>query len=98
MNRPAFPRSLAAVLLLVLLTPLALADGDGDVYVDVDHDLTSQVAEDLAVGETGEDLYDAQEGAHDAVTDGTGEEVDHYYVWICFGGQCVPVDPIRYSN
>lgn len=42
---------------------------------------------------------DADLGVHGTVTETTGVEVEHDYVWICFGeDHCVPVDPPRLSN
>lgn len=46
----------------------------------------------------GDTMFSTQEGAHDSVTDATGAEVDHYYVWVCVGDACVPVDPFTVNR
>lgn len=83
-----------ALALSALLGVPALAWGSLTIRTS----LTDEVAEELNVGEVGDALYEAQEGVHDAVTDTTGVEIEHDYIDICAGDECVPVDPIRYSN
>ena len=41
--------------------------------------------------------FDLQEGTHESITDLSGAEVDHYYIWLCLGQACIPVDPFRYN-
>lgn len=91
---PTVTRLALALALCLLLAAPALAWGS----LTIRSDLTDTVAEELNVGEVGDALYEAQEGVHDAVTDTTGVEIEHDYIDICAGDECVPVDPIRYSN
>ena len=90
---------------LICVLALALAGAafaqynpDNDVYITVDNPVVEEVAEDIGLGELGDDLFEAQEGVHETVKETTGEEVDHYYIHICSGKQCVPVDPFRFGR
>lgn len=69
-----------------------------DVYIRVNNPLTRVVTKVVPVKETGAALYDVQEGAHQSVTNTTGEEIDHYYINVCADDECVPVDPVRVRN
>lgn len=92
---------LAVVLLIVsALTSLASAKykPEHDIYINVDAEVLERIAAALALSELGDELFDAQEGAHATTTDTTGQEVDHYYIWFCAGDQCIPVDPFTVSN
>jgi hypothetical protein len=65
-------------------------DSSGDITVSV------TVAEDqLQISDwTGETTFETQEGAHDTVTDSTGQEVDHSYIWVEVNGvKILAVDP-----
>ena len=88
------PRLALALAILALLSSHALAWG----IVRLDTRLTNQTAEELQVGEVGDALYDVQEGTHDTVTDTTGVEIEHSYVDVCLGDECVPVDPIHFNT
>jgi hypothetical protein len=88
----------AAFILAAALVGLAAADRPDDVYVRVDNELLEQTAKEAQVGKTGRELYREQESAHRSITRTTGEEVEHYYVWVCLGKECVPVDPFMASN
>jgi hypothetical protein len=92
-------KSIMLVLALALVTPvLAQYNSEYDVYLQVENKLAEKVAKLLGVGSLGSQAFDTQEGAHATVTDTSGEEIEHYYIWICIGDQCVPVDPFRASN
>ena len=52
----------------------------------------------LPVGLLGELLFDLQEGTHNSITNVSGAEVDHYYIWVCLADQCIPVDPFTFSS
>ena len=41
--------------------------------------------------------FELQEGTHEAITDVSGAEIDHYYIWLCLGQACIPVDPFSYN-
>jgi hypothetical protein len=91
--------SVILVLALALVSPVsAQYNSEYDVYVQVENKLAEKVAKRLGVGRLGSQAFDTQEGVHSTVTDTSGEEVEHYYIWICIGDQCVPVDPFRPSN
>lgn len=91
-----------ALILLVALAASSLALAkyrpDQDIYITVDIEVLEQIAEKMGVSEIGAKAFDEQEGAHATVTDTSGQEVDHYYIWFCAGDQCIPVDPFTASN
>lgn len=91
---PRTHRILAALALLALAASPAFAWGT----LRISTPLTDAVAQEADVDERGDDLYEAQEGAHDGVTDTTGVEVPHEYIDVCFGDECLHVDPPRLSN
>jgi hypothetical protein len=94
------PRLLLAVLAAVALTGVAVAEynPDNDIHLRVNNKSLNKVAKAVELKSTGDELFDTQEGAHATATDTTGQEVDHYYIWICLGDSCVPVDPFTASN
>lgn len=74
-------------------------NAEDDVTVDLTAPVVSDLADDAGVGALGGTLFAAQEGAHGALTDTTGAEVDHYYLWVCLSPTaCVPVDPFKISR
>lgn len=42
-------------------------------------------------------VFELQEGTHETITNVSGAEVDHYYIWVCLGRACIPVDPFSYN-
>ena len=42
-------------------------------------------------------LFELQEGTHETITDVSGAEIDHYYIWLCLEDLCIPVDPFSYN-
>ena len=46
----------------------------------------------------GDLAFDLQEGTHGSITDLSGAEIDHYYIWVCLADQCIPVDPFTFSR
>ena len=42
-------------------------------------------------------LFELQEGTHETITDVSGAEIDHYYIWLCLEELCIPVDPFSYN-
>lgn len=92
-------KALAFVGLVALAgTAMAEYNPDDDVYIKVENETATKLAKTLKLGDLGDDLFDAQEGAHEVVGETTGEEVDHYYIHVCVGDECVPVDPVRFRN
>jgi hypothetical protein len=77
---------------------LAAADRPDDIYVRVENQAVERVARDAQVGKLGRELYRAQESANRSLQRSTGLEADNYYVWVCVGNQCLPVDPYTFSN
>lgn len=69
-----------------------------DVYVHVDAPLIGSVTEAIGLYELGLLLFGTQEDAHEALTDTTGLDVDHYYVWLCLNGECLPADPFTVNR
>ena len=70
---------------------------DQDVYIvfrgqhiaDVTSLLPGDLVSDL--------LFELQEGSHDTITDVSGAELDHYYIWLCLEELCIPVDPFSFN-
>lgn len=73
---------------------------EDDIYIGLctDEAMAAYVDTLISIEGLGKAMFELQEGVHDGVTDTTGQEVDHYYVWIGFCGRYVPVDPFRFSN
>ena len=88
----------ACALLLSLGMGSAEYDPSKDIRIEVTTAPTTRLARTLGVGRLGAQAFDLQEGAHATLTDTTGVSVDHYYVWVCFGSECVPVDPFTVGN
>jgi hypothetical protein len=92
-------KSVILVFALALIGSVAAQyNSEYDVYVRVENKLAEKVAKRAGIGQLGAQLFDVQEDTHAAVTDTSGEEVEHYYIWICIGDHCLPVDPFRPSN
>jgi hypothetical protein len=70
-------------------------DASNDVTLKVDNAATNAVAETLGVGKVGDAAFNTQEGVHKAVEGNTGQSVNHYYVKVCLGSSCIPVDPFK---
>lgn len=90
---------------MVALLSFAFAEGTSsgydssqDVTVTVDNSVTNKVAETLGVGQVGNTLFNTQEGVHKTVEGSSGQSVNHYYVKLCLGKSCVPVDPFKVHN
>lgn len=98
MNRILRRAALATALLVLLGGALAQHDPDDDVYIRVEEPTVERVARSLGLGALGGALYDAQEGVHETVTETTGAEVERYYLNVCLGDECLPIDPLRVSN
>ncbi len=88
----------ACALLLSLGTATAEYDPSRDVRVGVDSPTTNRLASRLRIGSLGRSAFRVQEGAHASLKALTGVSVDHFYVWICLGPECVPVDPFTVGN
>ena len=98
MRKRATTILIACAVLLSLGLVSAEYDPSQDVYLTADAPLTNRLASKLGVGRLGTKAFNLQEGAHGTVTDSTGVSVDHYYVWVCLGSECVPIDPFTVGN
>jgi hypothetical protein len=90
---------------VIALLSFAFAEGTSDGYdssqdvtVTIDNPVTNQVAETLGVGQVGDALFNTQENVHKTIESSTGQSVKHYYVKLCLGKSCVPVDPFKVHN
>jgi len=83
----------AAVVAALLSSAAADYHEDQDVYINVKHPALGGAAKALPIQALGNVAFVAQEGAHQFVRATSGVGIDHYYIWLCIDGQCVPVDP-----
>jgi hypothetical protein len=82
----------SALVMQVLWVGVASAEynSDNDITLSV------SVAEDQleTSDSTGETTFEVQEGAHETVTESTGQEVGHSYIWVeVNGNEVLAVDP-----
>lgn len=91
-------RSLALALAgLVLSTGSALAAYRSDRDITLNLTLAPSLIK--PSGTTGTSTYTLQEGTHQTVTESTGLEVDHYYIWVNLNGESIlAVDPFWASG
>ncbi|MBX3144385.1 MAG: hypothetical protein KF813_11545 [Trueperaceae bacterium] len=89
-------------LLSILLAGLVLALFSNafakDWHVRVNAPLVTAITDELPLAGLGDGLYQAQEGAHGAITALTGVKIDHFYVWVHVGKTSIPVDPLYFSK
>lgn len=71
---------------------------EDDVYVMFQGEIFEDASDLLPAEVIGQKAFELQEGVHADITDVSGAEVDHYYIWVCLGNDCLPVDPFRFSN
>ncbi len=71
---------------------------EDDVYIMIKGEVTEDATSILPAALIGELAFDLQEGTHESITDVSGAEVDHYYIWVCLEDACIPVDPFRFSD
>lgn len=92
------PDSTAEVIEVQVDDDVANLNGE-DKYVRVDNALLEYFARNVGLGQVGYMAYWLQEDvAHGSITKLSGQEIDHYYAWVCVGSECIPVDPFRVSN
>jgi Ca2+-binding RTX toxin-like protein len=90
-------KKLVATVLTVISINLLLV-GAAFAEYDSSNDITVSVTvledEVKTSDETGEFTFEAQEGVHELITDTSGEEVDHSYIWIeVNGNKVLAIDP-----
>ncbi len=80
-----------------VVPPLEAAEYDesSDIYIVFRGEYFEDETEFIPVDMLGKLAFELQEGTHESITHVSGAEVDHYYVWVCLGEQCIPVDPFR---
>lgn len=71
---------------------------DQDISVTVSTPLTDNIAEKAQLGKLGKRLFNLQEGAHQQLKETTGVEVDYFYLNLCLGDACLPVDPFTFGR
>lgn len=95
-------RVLNLLIILGLLAALSFGSAehrsDQDIYVTVSTPLTDNIAERARLGKLGKPLFDLQEGTHQQLKETTGVEVDHFYLNLCLGDACLPVDPFTFGR
>ena len=100
-------RSLAFVLVLLLALVACQEDAvlestgynpEDDMYIMINGWVIDDVTSILPHKLISELAFDLQEGTHESITDVSGAEIDHYYIWVCLGDACIPVDPVRFSR
>ena len=101
-------RSLAFVLVLLLalvgcqeeVTTFDTAgyNPEDDVYIMIGGQVIEDATSILPIDLIGELAFELQEGTHESITDVSGAEIDHFYIWVCLGDACIPVDPFRVSR
>lgn len=72
-------------------------NSDEDVYIVFQGEHFDNASAFLPADVLAETTFDLQEGTHESLTDVSGAEVDHYYIWVCLGRACLPVDPFSYN-
>jgi hypothetical protein len=89
---------LSAVIGLSLLLSLpaesnAAYDSSSDLTISID---TQDFLQFSPSGSTGDATFELQEGAHTTLTNETGVELDHSYIWIEVNGvKILAIDPIK---
>lgn len=81
----------------VPLEPTAHND-ENDLYIVFLGNHFENVTRFLPIDVLGKALFELQEGTHARITDVTGAELDYFYIWVCLGEQCLPVDPFTFSS
>jgi hypothetical protein len=87
-----------SVLLMQILWVGAVSANSSSYNSDNDITLSITIAEDYVQpsDSTGEATFEAQEDVHQTFTDNSGEEVEHFYIWIEVNGHKVlAADPPR---
>ena len=73
-------------------------DPNNDVYVMFQGEIAEDASALLPAEVIGQKAFELQEGTHESITDVSGAEIDHYYIWVCLGSDCIPVDPFRFNE
>ncbi len=72
-------------------------DPEHDVYIVFGGQHFQDASEFLPLELVGELAFELQEGTHASIRSLDVAEVNYYYVWLCLGEDCIPVDPWRIS-
>lgn len=90
-------KAITALLLIGLIQPFFVEDADAAHSKKHDRKISINTGLNIHIPvNSGELSYELQEAIHENVTDTTGIEIDHYYLWIELDGQSIiGIDPIR---
>lgn len=66
-----------------------------DLYIVFGGQHFQDVGTFLPVKLVGELAFDLQEGTHRSIRHVGVAELNYYYIWLCLGDSCIPVDPFR---
>jgi hypothetical protein len=86
------------LMMMVMLQVLWVGVVSADTGYNADNDITLSVtvAEDYieTSDSTGDATFEAQESVHQTFADSSGEEVEHFYIWVEINGSKVlAIDP-----
>lgn len=70
-------------------------DPEHDVYIVFAGQHFQDASEFLPLELVGEIAFKLQEGTHASIRSLNVAEVNYYYIWVCMGEDCIPVDPYR---
>ncbi|MBH0231314.1 hypothetical protein [Halobacillus yeomjeoni] len=90
-------KALFGLLVFGLILAFSAGSVSAKYYKDSDKTVSVNTGQNLSYDyDTAETSFELQEEAHDYLTDTSGAEVDHYYIWVEVDGQKVlAVDPAR---
>lgn len=72
-------------------------DPEHDVYVVFGGQHFQDASRFLPLEVVGKLAFELQEGTHASIRSLNVAEVNYYYIWLCLGEDCIPVDPYRIS-
>ena len=70
-------------------------DPEHDVYVVFQGQHFEDAGGFVPVALIGDAAFELQEGTHASIRSLGIAELDYYYIWLCLGRACIPVDPVR---
>lgn len=89
-------RMLLVALLALILQVFWVGAASAEYKSEYDITISVTILEDYieTSDSTGEATFEIQESAHEEITDSTGQEVDHSYIWLeVNGSKVLAVDP-----
>ena len=70
-------------------------ESEHDVYIVFGGQHFQDASEFLPLELVGKLAFELQEGTHASIRSLDVAEVNYYYIWLCLGEDCIPVDPFR---